>query len=86
MSWYKIDSLEEYFKAYRESVDQPEKFWEDIAEENFVWRKKWDKVLEYDLHEAQVKWVPECQTQYYRKLYRQAPGRKRGEDRYPLGA
>ncbi|NER11816.1 acetate--CoA ligase [Leptobacterium flavescens] len=56
MSWYKIDSLEEYFKAYRESVDQPEKFWEDIAEENFVWRKKWDKVLEYDLHEAQVKW------------------------------
>jgi acetyl-CoA synthetase len=42
-----IQSFEEYKKAYKESVENPESFWASIAED-FVWRKKWDNVLEFD--------------------------------------
>ena len=56
MSNYHIKSLEEYFQVYRKSVQNPEHFWAEIAEENFLWRKLWDKVLEYDLSKPEVKW------------------------------
>jgi acetyl-CoA synthetase len=42
-----IQSLEEYERIYRESVEQPEKFWGGIAGE-LHWFKKWDKVLEWN--------------------------------------
>ena len=41
---FKISSLSEYFVEYQKSIDQPEKFWSDIAE-TFKWKKPWDKVL-----------------------------------------
>ena len=41
-----IKSLEDYERIYRESVEQPEKFWGGIANE-LHWFKKWDKVLEW---------------------------------------
>ncbi len=56
MSNYHIKHLEEYFQVYRKSVTQPEEFWEEIAEENFIWRKKWDSVLEWDFSKPEVKW------------------------------
>lgn len=56
MSNYHIKSLEEYFQVYRKSVQNPESFWEEIAEENFLWRKPWDKVLSYDLSIPEVRW------------------------------
>jgi len=56
MSNYHIKHLEEYFQVYRKSVNQPEAFWEEIAEENFMWRKKWDTVLEWDFSKPAVKW------------------------------
>ena len=56
MSNYHIKNLEEYFQVYRKSVQNPENFWAEIAEENFLWRKTWDKVLEYDLSKPEVKW------------------------------
>lgn len=56
MSNYHIKHLEEYFQIYRKSVRNPELFWEEIAEEHFVWRKKWDRVLNYDLSKPEVKW------------------------------
>jgi len=43
-----IKSLEEYERIYKESVEQPEKFWAQIAEE-LHWFKKWDKVLEWKI-------------------------------------
>ena len=52
---YQIKSFEEYKKAYRESVEQPEAFWGEIAE-NFYWRKKWNKVLEWNFKEPDIKW------------------------------
>ena len=56
MSNYHIKHLEEYFQVYRKSVNHPEAFWEEIAEENFIWRKKWDAVLEWDFSKPEVKW------------------------------
>lgn len=56
MSNYHIKNLEEYFQVYRKSVREPENFWEEIAEEHFVWRKKWDKVLSWDFTKPEVKW------------------------------
>jgi acetyl-CoA synthetase len=56
MSNYHIKHLEEYFQVYRKSVRDPEGFWEEIAEEHFVWRKKWDKVLSWDFSKPEVKW------------------------------
>ena len=56
MSNYHIKHLEEYFQVYRKSVRNPEGFWEEIAEEHFVWRKKWDKVLDWDFTKPEIKW------------------------------
>jgi len=50
-----INSMEEYRDAYKRSVDNPEGFWEDIAEQ-FQWQQKWDKVLEWDFEKPDVKW------------------------------
>ena len=56
MSNYHIKHLEEYFQVYRKSVRDPESFWEEIAEEHFLWRKKWDKVLSWDFTKPEIKW------------------------------
>ena len=56
MSNYHIKHLEEYFRVHRKSVREPENFWEEIAEEHFVWRKRWDKVLSWDFKTPEVKW------------------------------
>ncbi|WP_340066523.1 acetate--CoA ligase [Ascidiimonas aurantiaca] len=56
MSNYHIKNLEEYFQMYRKSVREPENFWEEIAEEHFLWRKRWDKVLEWDFTKPEIKW------------------------------
>ncbi|GGG43024.1 acetyl-coenzyme A synthetase [Croceivirga lutea] len=56
MSNYHIKHLEEYFQVYRKSVRNPESFWEEVAEEHFLWRKKWDKVLDWDFSKPEIKW------------------------------
>ncbi len=56
MSNYHIKNFPEYFHEYRKSVRNPELFWEEIAEEHFLWRKKWDNVLSWDFTKPEVKW------------------------------
>ena len=56
MSNYHIKHLEEYFQVYNKSVNDPETFWGEIAEENFIWHKKWDNVLNWDFTKPEVKW------------------------------
>ncbi|GGW62281.1 acetyl-coenzyme A synthetase [Winogradskyella epiphytica] len=56
MSNYHIKQFEEYFQVYRKSVRNPEQFWEEIAEEHFLWRKKWSNVLSFDWETADFKW------------------------------
>ena len=52
---YQIKNKEEYYKAYQESIENPNKFWGDIAE-SFQWRKKWDSVSEWNFKEPKVEW------------------------------
>ncbi|MDG1572665.1 acetate--CoA ligase [Robiginitalea sp. M366] len=61
MSNYHIKHLEEYFQVYRKSVRDPEAFWEEIAEEHFVWRRKWDRVLRWDFQKPEVAWFEGAQ-------------------------
>ena len=61
MSQYHIKNLEEYFQVYRKSVRTPETFWEEIAEEHFVWRKKWTQVLDWDFSKPEVNWFKGAQ-------------------------
>ena len=52
---YQIKSLTEYQSAYKKSVEDPESFWADIAS-YFLWRKPWDKVLNWNFTEPNIKW------------------------------
>ncbi len=56
MSNYHIKHFEEYFQIYRKSVRDPESFWSEVAEEHFLWQKRWDNVLEWDFKKPEVKW------------------------------
>lgn len=51
----RIESMEAYQQAYEKSVNDPISFWNDIAE-NFVWKKRWDNVLNWDFKSFDVKW------------------------------
>jgi acetyl-CoA synthetase len=51
----KITSIQEYNQEYKRSIEDPENFWDEIASA-FQWRKKWDKVLEWNFKEPDVKW------------------------------
>ncbi len=51
----KINTFEEYKKQYQKSVENPENFWNEIAE-TFSWKKKWDKTLDWNFDEPNVKW------------------------------
>ncbi len=55
MNKFRIGSMEDYEKAYKSSIDDPEGFWSAIAK-NFLWDKEWDKVLEWDFDKFDVKW------------------------------
>ncbi len=52
---YQINSAEEYRSVYQRSVDDPEGFWAGIAA-HFTWRRRWDKVLEWNFTEPRVRW------------------------------
>lgn len=52
---YQVTTLEAYHNAYRRSVEDPEDFWAGVAAA-FQWRKSWDKVLEWNFREPDVKW------------------------------
>lgn len=60
MSKMQIKTLEEYHEKYAQSVSDPEGFWENIANE-FQWMKKWDKVLEWNFTEPDIKWFKGAQ-------------------------
>ncbi|HIB48512.1 MAG TPA: acetate--CoA ligase [Flavobacteriaceae bacterium] len=61
MSNYHIKHLEEYYQVYRKSVNNPESFWEEIAEEHFLWRKKWNHVLKWDFDTPEITWFEGAQ-------------------------
>ena len=51
----KIKSLLDYTISYEKSINSPENFWEEIALK-FIWRKKWDKILEWNFELPKIEW------------------------------
>ena len=51
----RITSLAQYHEAYAESVNHPERFWANIANE-FDWIKPYTKVLDWSFDDYSVKW------------------------------
>ena len=56
MNNYLINNKNKYDSAYNESLNNPEKFWNDIASENFSWYDKWSSVVEWDFLKAKINW------------------------------
>jgi acetyl-CoA synthetase len=57
---YQLSSLEDYHIAYQKSTQDPETFWDEIAD-NFTWQKKWDKVLDWNFKDPQIEWFKGAQ-------------------------
>ncbi len=57
-----IKSLDEYDAMYRRSVEDPEGFWAEMAEEYLHWNKKWDTVLEWEFETPKVEWFKGGET------------------------
>jgi len=49
---------EQYQQMYRQSLDDPDTFWSEQAEEYLSWSKKWEKVQEWSFNKADlgIKW------------------------------
>ena len=50
-----IHDLATYRAAHQHSIDDPEAFWAEVADD-FTWHRRWDTVLSYDFHEPRVEW------------------------------
>ena len=50
-----VKSMDEYKALYQKSIDDPEVFWGEVAEQ-LDWYKKWDKVLVEDFKEGKHEW------------------------------
>ncbi len=51
-----IKSIEEYQAIYKRSMEDPEGFWAERAEQLVTWDKKWDKVMNCDFQKPEIKW------------------------------
>ncbi len=57
---YQLQSFEAYLAAYQKSIQDPEGFWAEVAE-NFTWQKKWDRVLEWNFQDPKIEWFKGAQ-------------------------
>ena len=57
----RIRTFEEYQAAYQHSVEDPEGFWAEVAQE-FKWHKPWKKVLDWNFTGPDVKWFVNGKT------------------------
>ena len=60
MSSYQIDTRKKYDVSYKKSVNNPETFWDELASQNFIWNKKWSKVVDWDFKKAKVSWFKDA--------------------------
>lgn len=52
---FRIKTKQDYDNAYQASINNPQDFWGDIAS-SFQWRRKWDKVLDWNFKEPKIEW------------------------------
>ncbi len=51
-----ISSMEQYKEMHRRSLEEPDAFWSEMADEHLDWFKKWDKVHSFDPESIDIKW------------------------------
>ena len=51
-----VKSLDEYRAIYDRSIDDPDSFWAEQAEQRITWLEKWHTVRQYDFHKAEIAW------------------------------
>jgi acetyl-CoA synthetase len=51
-----VKTMDEYRAIYQRSMDDPDGYWAERAEQLTTWDKKWDKVLEWDFTTPDIKW------------------------------
>ena len=56
-----IESLDQYKSKYQKSIENPEEFWGEIADD-FTWFEKWNNILDYDMLNADFKWFKGAKT------------------------
>ena len=61
MTAYQLKNFEVYTNSYKNSVENPEAFWGEIAKDNFTWKRPWSKVLEWDFSTPKVSWFEGAQ-------------------------
>ncbi|MCI0921608.1 acetate--CoA ligase [Sphingobacterium rhinopitheci] len=52
---FQIKSFEEYQEVYKKSIENPEQFWGEVAD-NFFWKRKWTNVLNWNFTEPDIRW------------------------------
>ncbi|AZB29516.1 acetate--CoA ligase [Chryseobacterium balustinum] len=57
---YVIEDLPHYFEEYKKSIKNPKKFWDKVADQNFVWYQRWSKVVKYNMNEAKITWFKDA--------------------------
>ena len=60
MSNFLINTGKKYDDLYNKSVNYPESFWDELASQNFIWNKKWSKVVDWDFKKANVSWFKDA--------------------------
>ena len=50
-----------YEALYRQSIEDPEGFWAEQAERFIDWKRGWDRVLDWDYHQAHIRWFEGAQ-------------------------
>ncbi len=61
MANYSITNNELYQENYKIASNNPKQFWGDLAKENFVWKKPWDSVLDFDFSIPKISWFDGAQ-------------------------
>ena len=54
---------QQYKTMYKESIEQPEKFWAEQATNFLSWEKTWESVCEYDFSKGDASWFTGGKTE-----------------------
>ncbi|MEC8324241.1 MAG: AMP-binding protein, partial [Bacteroidota bacterium] len=61
MDFFEINNIQNYHDAYGESVADPKRFWGRLAKNNFLWKRPWETVLEFDFSIPKISWFKGAQ-------------------------
>jgi acetyl-CoA synthetase len=46
----------DYLQNYKYSLESPEQFWSNVANETLKWHKPWENILSYDYYQGKIEW------------------------------